>query len=88
MYTVSENNIKIIDSYKVTKWADMLRILTTIKKETNSNVFNRSMDSLIEEWIAHNRLYKLHIFRSHTKDVDLNYPQKWYEKLIYRILSI
>jgi hypothetical protein len=38
--------------------------------------------------VVHNRLYKLHILRDRTKDVDLEYKQKWYLKVLYSILGI
>jgi hypothetical protein len=41
---------------------------------------------LINEWKTHNLFYDLHLFRSHTKDVDLN-KHSWFIKLIYSILS-
>ena len=37
----------------------------------------RSSESLEAEWGVHNVLYRLGIFRSRTKDVGLNFPQKW-----------
>lgn len=40
------------------------------------------MSSLINEWKAHNLLYDLHLFRSHTRNVDLN-NEPWYRKVIY-----
>ena len=30
------------------------------------------LDSMIDEWKAHNLLYKFGLFRSHTKDVDID----------------
>lgn len=43
----------------------------------------RSLKSLEAEWGVHNVLYRLGLFRSHTKDLDLNYPQRW--SWLYRI---
>lgn len=54
---------------------------------TNNVLVNRSNKSLSQEWATHNLLYDLHICRSHTKDVDLNYPQTFWEKLGYSIVG-
>jgi len=48
---------------------------------------HRSECSLLCEWAAHKLLYQLHILRSHTESVDLNYPQKWYEVLGYAVVG-
>lgn len=50
-------------------------------------IHDRSIFSLIIEWRAHNLLYDLGMYKSRTKDVDLNYP-KWYVYPIYFILSL
>lgn len=48
----------------------------------------RDIDSWIREWKAHNRLYRLGIYRSHTKDCDLNEDEKWWRLWFYGILGI
>lgn len=71
-YTITENNLHIEDSYKVRK-KEMYVALTAIYLENpNSNVWRRTDSSLRLEWICHNFLYSLGLWRSHTKDVDLN----------------
>lgn len=84
-----ENNIHIIDSYKIKKRSEMKDILAYLSEQEPSNnvIVNRSQKSLIREWRGHNLLYSLGIFKSHTKDVDLDYPSPWYMSLGYRILS-
>lgn len=47
----------------------------------------RKFDSYVREWKAHNNLYKLGLFKSHTKDVDLEEPIKWYYELIYWLIG-
>jgi len=88
--TVTANDINILNSYQIRKRSDMEVVLEFIKEEypTNAVIVNRSFNSMCNEWIAHNNLYKLHIARSRTKDVDLNYPQPWYLNLAYFLLSI
>ena len=91
-YTISKDNIKIKDSWEVPK-KKFPRILAQIQlkievEHLECEVFNRSYFSLEMEWATHNFLYMLHIARSHTKDVDLNYPQKWYEAIFYFVFGI
>ena len=43
---------------------------------------------MVLEWAAHNMLYNLNIQRERTKDVDLDYPQKWYYKVGYGICGV
>ena len=87
-YTISSNNVHITDSYKVSK-TYMPIVIKELKNEYPDNLVlkNRKKISLIFEWSVHNFLYNLHIARSHTKDVDLEYPQKWYYKLGYNIFG-
>lgn len=86
-YTLTENNLHIEDSYRVRK-KSMDAAFCHIKNdcETPSNVWKRSMFSLKCEWIVHNFLYSLGLWQSHTKDVDLNYPNKW--EWLYKIIGV
>ena len=71
---VSENNIRIENGYLV-RGRDFGFVLNCIREnEPNEVTANRSNYSLSCEWAVHNALYRLGLFRSHTKDVDLNYP--------------
>lgn len=72
-------NLHIVDSYKVSKW-QMRGYLNDTRKKYN---ISRTNFSMILEWATHNLLYSLHICRNRTKDVDLEYPQKWYYKVGY-----
>ena len=86
--TVSENNINIKDSYTVTNEEKMKEILFAIQHEyPECKSFLRPLEDMIAEWKTHNRLYNWGMWKSHTKDVDLNYPFKWYIQLIYNILG-
>lgn len=76
-YIISDNCLQICDSYLYSK-RDMISSLNLIKKRyPHSDIWKRSMRSLREEWIVHNACYRLHILRSHTADVDLNYPNRF-----------
>ena len=71
---VSDNNIRIENGYLV-RGREFGFVLNCIREnEPNEVTANRSNYSLACEWALHNALYKLGLFRSHTKDVDLNYP--------------
>ena len=45
------------------------------------------MKSLCREWACHNAAYSLGIRRGKTKDVDLDYPQKWYVRAAYWVIG-
>ena len=85
---VSKSNIHIEDSYKVNRKDDMQIVLNDIRENHSleeSDVLKRTDSSLIKEWCVHNVLYNLHLFREHTKDVDLNYPQSKMIEIAYSI---
>ena len=82
---VSDNNIRIENGY-VVRGRDFGFVLNCIRaNEPNEVTANRSNYSLSCEWAVHNALYKLGLFRSRTKDVDLNYPCRL--ELLYIILG-
>lgn len=88
LINVSKNNIHIEDSYEVNTKEDMQIVLTDIRANHSleeSDVLKRTDSSLIKEWRVHNVLYNLHLFRTHTKDVDLNYPQSKITEIAYSI---
>ena len=86
---VGDNCVTIQNSYTIDKRMVMRDVLNDLRDNFSSAVFdNRGNISMIFEWVAHNNLYNLHICRSHTKDVDFEYPQKWYFKLAWFLLGI
>lgn len=85
IYTITNNNLHIRQSYQY-KIKDMQSRLENIKSLfPKSNVWKRSLYSLKAEWIVHNACYRLHIFRSHTADIDLNQPNRLF--WLYVLLS-
>ena len=82
----SKDNIKIYDSYTTTDEKDMAMILSIISIYPQYNL-TRERKELIDEWKFHNLLYKLHLFRSHTKDTDLNENESKFRKLVYKIVG-
>lgn len=45
----------------------------------------RTMRSMQLEWATHNALYNMGLFRSHTKDVDIEAEQAWWLKAAYAV---
>ena len=93
--TITPNNINIKDSYTIKDPFEMRVILKEIKeflKENNITMntpFNhRSFWSMIREWVSHNNAYIIGYKRERVGSVDLNFPQKWYVKVLYFILSM
>lgn len=93
--TITSNNIHITKSYTVKDRKTMnnfLNILREYLEDSNITMktpFNfRSNNSLIREWVTHNNLYRLGLYKDRVKDIDLNYPQKWYIKILYAVGSI
>lgn len=83
----NSRNIHIIDSYKVKNENDMIYILTQFKSKTGF-LSKRSIKSWVKEWKSHNRLYRLGLFKSHTKDCDLEENEKLHRLIAYQILGI
>ncbi len=80
-------NVRIKDSYKIREEEDITTILILFKMKTNYNS-KRNLKSWIKEWKTHNRLYRLGLFRSHTKDCDLEENEKKRRLIAYKILGI
>ena len=76
----------IEDSYKIQKSERMYAILSWFIIKTGYQS-KRTIFSWIKEWKAHNRLYKLGIFKENTKDCDLEENEKLYRLIIYEILG-
>lgn len=84
-FTVSPNNIHLESSFLVPK-EDFERELELMREQhPESEVWNRSMESLKREWAAHNALHALGVFRSRTAHMDLNWPQPWYVRMGYEV---
>lgn len=75
----------IRDAYTITDKKEMEKILVEALLEAKIYKTKRSLKNLKREWISHNRMYKLHLFRSHTKDCDFESKQKLWVKIVYFI---
>lgn len=90
-YIIKLNDTQILNSYKIKKIKDMKSIIKYIRKKYPSYVLvhnQRSLFSLINEWRAHNLLFKLNIAPNRTKDVDFTLTDSFLMKLGYFFLSI
>lgn len=82
------DNIHITDSYKIAKKKFKEYLLNYKNEYPDCKVFKRGIFILIMEWSTHNFLYKLGLWKSRTKDVDLDYPHKWYIEILYFFTGI
>lgn len=87
---VSDCNIHVVDSYKINSTATMRKVLKAMRKAHPHNpvLQHRSDHSLLAEWWLHNLAYKMGVLRSHTRDVDMNYPLMFVEKICYPPVSL
>lgn len=85
---ISADNINIENSYKITSKKEIREILDYIINHYECEVTkHRTLNSMLNEWVAHNNLYILHIARERTGSVDLNYPQEKLVSICYWFLS-
>jgi len=86
---VTPDNTHIIDSCLITSKEDIRAYLQELRDTSDPEmaVNRRDMESQVREWRSHNFFYKFHVFRSRTKDVDLELKQTWYRELFCRVVS-
>lgn len=82
-HSITEGVLKIYDSYKVPKGKFRGQLIGMKTLHPKSNVWKRSMLSLKTEWAVHNALYACGLFRTHTKDVDMQYPLCFLARFVY-----
>lgn len=88
-YTLTKNNVRIVDSYKISKRADMNAIVKLIRAEAKLQGFKyrRSNSSWVTEWRAHNYMYDKGIERARTASVDLNENESRLKLVSYSLMS-
>ena len=74
--------IKNSYNYNIAAMFSMIQVLRSLGKLGDS----RSDMSYVKEWYAHNILYKLGLFRSHTRDVDLNDNETLTRRFAYNVI--
>lgn len=69
----SKDNTHVTNSYMLTSRNGIKKEVEWIieARKLREYPVTRSVNSYIREWRGHNRLYKLGLYKSHTKDVDL-----------------
>ena len=82
-------NTHINDSCKVKSKEDMRQYLQAVRDEASPEmaICQRDLESMVREWRSHNLFYNFHVFRSRTKDVDLELKQAWWRELFCRAVS-
>ncbi len=80
-------NVRILNPRAAKHSVFMKTVLQEFKKRTNYKS-RRTLKSWIKEWKAHNRLYKLGLFKEHTVDCDLEENEKPHRLIAYQILGI
>lgn len=77
----------IYDSYLMKNVSKEVKEIIKERKEKGYKT-NRTLNSYIRETKAHNRLYKLGLFRKHTKNTDLEENIKLWKEIAYFIIGI
>ena len=80
---------RILDSVLVRSREEMREYLQEVRSVSSPDmaVCRRDLESMVHEWRTHNFFYHLHVFRSRTKDVDLELRQAWYREWFCRVVS-
>lgn len=82
----SKNCTTVYNSYLIKDITKAVDEIINYRLKHNFPV-TRAKDSYVSEWKAHNRLYKLGLFKSHTKNVDLEENLSKKNELIWKILG-
>ena len=77
----------IYDSYLMKNVSKEVKEIIKERKEKGYKT-NRTLNSYIRETKAHNRLYKLGLFKNHTKNTDLEENIKLWKEITYSIIGI
>lgn len=83
------DNTHILDSYLIRSKEAIRAYLQALREQSSPEmaVNRRDMESMVREWRSHNFFYWLHVFRSRTKDVDLELKQSWWRELFCRVVD-
>ena len=87
----TENNTKICNSYLLgqddSKIGDIVIEILRTRRDRGLPI-TREPKSYTKEIKAHNRLYKLGMFKSHTKDCDCEENIKKWKNVVYSIIGL
>lgn len=83
----TKNKTTIYDSYLMKNVSKEVKEIIKERQEKEYKT-NRTLKSYIRETKSHNRLYKLGLFRKHTKNCDLEEDIKLWKEIVYFIIGI
>lgn len=85
---IREDNVQIEDSFMI-KNLDEKKFCLNAVRHADADVWaERSDDSLIAEWKAHNALYRRGKWVSHTRSVDLESKQSLFHKIAWFVVNL
>ena len=86
---LTSTNTHIYDSYLIRSKDDIRAFIQNLREQCDPDmaITQRTLSSLVAEWRSHNFFYYLHVFRSRTKDVDLERCQSWWREAFCRVVS-
>lgn len=86
--TFTTDNVHIPDSYRYRR-EEVEDFVKDAKPKHPSclPLQKRSKGSLLREWAAHKLAYLVGFKRERTASVDLNYPQRWWVKVLYFVVG-
>lgn len=89
-YTATAKNVHVVNSYRITKKAEMNAIVKLLREGAKKlgYTYKRSNSSWVTEWRAHNYMYNKKIDRARTGSVDLNDNESKLKLLSYTALSL
>ena len=90
-----ENNFRIWDSYKIRDWYEMSAVLDAVMEnwQFDPNIYSRTKDSYMREWVAHNRLYDFYTAIDNkekiysTQHVDLNTDESKLNRFVFYFIA-
>lgn len=88
--TTTPTNTHILDSYMIKSKEAIRAYLQGLREQSTPEmaVNRRDLESQVREWRSHNFFYRIHVFRSRTKDVDLELHQTWIRELFCRVVNL
>lgn len=96
-HEIESENIKLYNGFAFKKKELKILVMKGLIEKAKRKGYNfleyRSIKNYIAEWYLHNLLYRLHLFRKHTRDVDFQRQFKHtfrdtVEKIIYKIIEL
>lgn len=84
---ISDDNISIIDSYKVTSDSDKEKIIENLLESFPWFKETRTCRDMLDEWRVHNYCYSINYQRNRTRNTDFELKQNIILKFMYWLIS-